>query len=367
MNRYLRKPGLSLQALWVIGLLWLLSGTAMAQMPAGQVMVVTGSVKAINAQGKERSLEKGGELRDGDRIVTGDSGLAQVRMADGGYLSIRANTDMKIDTFHHDEKDQRNSSFLVSLVKGGFRSITGLIGRSNPGAYKISAGTATIGIRGTDHEPMLVPPAPPNIPVINAPGVYDKVNDGETFIQNERGILSLKPGQIGFAPVMPEQPPVVVLKVPDFYRENVKTDARDPKDAARRKDDDKGTAVHPAGTALRPGFADRQAPAGDAPTGTPRTGTGETAPRVTAPTGVTGPLPVLRDGVRPAPGAIGSPVERPLASPNLPPPPVPLMPPPTFTAPLIVDRAITTTVQPPPLLPPPLLPPLSPTTTTIIR
>lgn len=363
MNGCCRKQSWSARTFWVLGLMWLGAGSALAQNPvpvAGQVMVTTGSVKVIDAQGRERVLEKGGEVRSGDRILTGDNGLVQVRMQDGGYLSIRASTEMAIDGFVHDEKDQNNSRFLVNLIKGGFRSITGLIGRSNPNAYKVTAGTATIGIRGTDHEPMMVVPGPPNIPVINAPGVYDKVNSGETFIQNERGILSLKPGQIGFAPVRPDLPPQVVLKIPDFYRETPKAEGRDQKDATQRKENDKGGPARPVGNSLRPGFTEQTPSAVDAPTGAPRTAAGETAPRLTAPVGATGPLPA------------SMPVERPLASPGLPPPPIlqtPLMPPP-----IVMDRPLTTTVLPPPppppppppqLLPPPLLPP--PPTTTIIR
>jgi hypothetical protein len=40
---------------------------------------------------------------------------------------------------------------VLRLLKGGFRTVTGLIGkRGNTDAYKLRAGTATIGIRGTD-------------------------------------------------------------------------------------------------------------------------------------------------------------------------------------------------------------------------
>lgn len=369
---------LSVQVFWTIGLLFLGMGTALAQSPAGQIMVATGSVKAIDAQGRERVLEKGGEVRPGDRIVTGDNGLAQVRMADGGYLSIRAGTEMTLDAFHHDERNQNNSSVLMSIVKGGFRSITGLIGRANPGAYKITTGTATIGIRGTDHEPMVIPPGPPNIPVINAPGVYDKVNDGETFIQNERGILSLKPGQIGFAPTKPDLPPAVVLKVPDFYRETVKTDARDPKDATQRKQDDKGSADRRAGGQLRPGFSEQRADKDDAPAGSTRTAAGDTAPRLPPPpsgTTVDRPPPTgtRTDSLPPPPTTTYVPLPTdPLRTTTTALPPPPTM---TYVPPPTDPLRTTTTILPPPppppttttttILPPP--PTTTTTTTTIIR
>jgi hypothetical protein len=144
------------------------------------------------------------------------------------------------------------------LVRGGFRSITGLIGRTNPNAYQIRTGTATIGIRGTDHEPMVIPEGVQGMTLQGAPGFYDKVNEGETFIRNRNGVLTLKRGDIGFSPVIADRAPLVLQKIPDFYKIEIKTDARDPKDAAEGKGDgSKRLADGP--TLLRPSVAARAA------------------------------------------------------------------------------------------------------------
>lgn len=203
---------------------------AWAQLGAGRVMAVNGVAKAVNAQGQERALEKGAEVFAGEKIVTGEGGLVQMRLHDGGYLSVRPSTEMVIDRFAYDEKDAANSNFLVSLVRGGFRSITGMIGRTNPAAYQIRTTTATLGIRGTDHEPMVIPEGLPGPSGLTPPGIYDKVNDGETFIQNKFGVLALKRGDVGFAPAKPDVAPQVLQKVPDFYKIELKTDAREARD-----------------------------------------------------------------------------------------------------------------------------------------
>jgi hypothetical protein len=161
--------------------------------------------------------------------------LVQMKLNDGGFLSIRSGTEMVFDRFVYDEKNAENSNFLVSLVRGGFRSITGLIGRTNPNAYQIRTTTATVGIRGTDHEPMVIPEGNFAMSNLGPPGFYDKVNEGETFIRNAQGELALKRGQIGFTPANAEKPPLILLKIPDFYRMDVKTDARDTKDGADNK------------------------------------------------------------------------------------------------------------------------------------
>jgi hypothetical protein len=146
----------------------------------------------------------------------------------------------------------------VSLVRGGFRSITGLIGKTNPDAYQIRTTTATVGIRGTDHEPMVIPEGVPGMAALGAPGFYDKVNDGETFIRNRNGMLTLKRGDVGFAPAIADRAPAILLKIPDFYKVELKTDARETGD----KSDSKGDANRKAadGTMLlRPSLAARSA------------------------------------------------------------------------------------------------------------
>lgn len=235
-----------------------LSSAVWAQLPAAKVMAVTGTVKAIDPQGRERLLEKGFEVRSGEKIITGDGALVQMRLNDGGFLSVRAGSEMVIDRFVYDEKNASNSNFLVSLVRGGFRSITGLIGKTNPDAYQIRTTTATVGIRGTDHEPMVIPEGVPGMAALGAPGFYDKVNDGETFIRNRNGMLTLKRGDVGFAPAIADRAPAILLKIPDFYKVELKTDARETGD----KSDSKGDANRKAadGTMLlRPSLAARSA------------------------------------------------------------------------------------------------------------
>jgi hypothetical protein len=235
--------------------LMLVCPMAWAQLGAAKVMAVTGSAKAVDPQGIERLLEKGGVVHSGDKVVTGDGALVQMRLNDGGYLSVRSGTEMVIDRFVYDEKNASNSNFLVSLIRGGFRSITGLIGKTNPEAYQIRTSTATVGIRGTDHEPMVIPENVPAMAALGAPGFYDKVNEGETFIRNQGGILSLKRGEVGFAPVIPANAPQILQKIPDFYKVEIKTDARDPQEGANNNNNNRKAPA--AGGMLRPSLAAR--------------------------------------------------------------------------------------------------------------
>src|SRR5262245_16001536 len=90
------------------------TGAAWAQGgPGVQFLTVVGDVRIVGADGRERPAERGAELRDGETIRTGVNALAQLRLADGGLLSIRAETAMKLDRFAYAGRDDRNASFFV--------------------------------------------------------------------------------------------------------------------------------------------------------------------------------------------------------------------------------------------------------------
>ena len=314
-----------------------LNGAALAQVSAAKVMAVAGSAKAIDAQGHERLLEKGGEVRTGERIVTPEGALVQLRLNDGGYLSVRPGTDMVIDRFVLDEKDASKSNFLVSLVKGGFRSITGLIGRTNPSGYQIRAGTSTLGVRGTDHEPMMIPDGLPAMAKLGAPGLYDKVNDGETFIRNAGGMLALKRGEIGFSPLNTDKPPQPLRNIPDFYKTEIKIDARDPKDTNNNTDEPRKVD---AGAMLRPSTAARRAALnpGNAPGVVPNT-----PPLVAPPTTLINPA-IARVETPPPP--LAAPTTTLLAPTVAPIAPIKPLIPPTNIVPTVPLIAPSTTITP---------------------
>jgi hypothetical protein len=196
-----------------VGPAWAQSGAA-----AAQFLVVVGDVRILGRDGSQRVAARAGELREGETIVTGPNGLAQLRLADGGSLMIRADTEMKLDRFAFAGKDDRSASMLVSLLKGGFRSITGLIGQLNRDGYRITTPSATIGIRGTDHEPFVQIEPPPGVRVLVEPGTYDFVRQGQTFMQNRQGATQIvNANQVGFVPFASGAAPRVLTTIPPIY------------------------------------------------------------------------------------------------------------------------------------------------------
>jgi len=180
---------------------------------AGHFLFVYGKVSVTASNGAVRQAAKGMPVQEGDTITSGLSGAAQLRMKDGAFLALRPNTILRLDAYAYKDKGRKTQS-TISLLKGTFRAISGKIGKNHPREDLVKTPVATIGIRGTDHEPAYIPlGSASNAP----PGAYDKVNEGETFMQTSAGRIDLGPNEVGHAASM-DQPPVTLPAMPAFYQ-----------------------------------------------------------------------------------------------------------------------------------------------------
>lgn len=118
-----------------------------AMAAAGVAQFTTGDV-SVRRGSEQLALSKGRTVESGDQIVTGAGGRAQLRFSDGGMVALQPNTQFNIARYS-DANDPKQDSFLVDLVRGGMRAITGLIGKRNRDNYKVTTTTATVGIRGS--------------------------------------------------------------------------------------------------------------------------------------------------------------------------------------------------------------------------
>ena len=124
----------------------------------GEVIFVSGDVKITDAQGRTRQAVRSTQINEGDSVLTGPGASTQVRMIDKGFIAVRPDTQMKFDKYQYQGREDGSENALMSLLKGGFRSITGIIGHANKNNFKINTPSATIGIRGSDIEQVVVLP-----------------------------------------------------------------------------------------------------------------------------------------------------------------------------------------------------------------
>lgn len=181
---------------------------------AGQVALVEGEVKIVDANGSERIPQVGDKVFEGDVLQSGISGELHVHMLDDAFIALRANTQLKIEIYQ--AQGVASDSAVLSLLKGSFRSITGWIGKLNRKNYKVQTLNANLGIRGTDHEPLFVPETDALEIEANPPGTYDKVNSGGTVIESAFGVIEVAPDQVGYAPL--RGAPRLLPRTPTFYQ-----------------------------------------------------------------------------------------------------------------------------------------------------
>lgn len=156
---------------------------------AGRIELVTGNVSVHSANGQLRIPQAGDRIVPGDSVVTGGDGEMHVHMDDSALLALRSNSHVKIDAYV--AEGGAADTAVLRLVRGSFRSVTGWIGKLHPQRYVVKTPTATIGIRGTDHEPLVIETG-------DEAGTYDKVNEGATILETMAGKLDIGPGSIGF-------------------------------------------------------------------------------------------------------------------------------------------------------------------------
>ncbi|TMH92072.1 MAG: FecR domain-containing protein [Betaproteobacteria bacterium] len=192
-------PRLSVRALAAAALLAPLLAFAQAT-----VQHLSGTLSVQRPDGSVLALAERSDVFVGDVISTERDSYAQLRFTDGGQVTLRPSTQVKIEAYGYDEGRPERDSFAMQLFRGGLRSLTGLIGKRTPNrsAYRMLTSTATIGIRGTDYSAIDIPApgpgesAPSDLP---PPGVYVTVAEGQIAFIAGGLELVVGVGQVGFS------------------------------------------------------------------------------------------------------------------------------------------------------------------------
>jgi hypothetical protein len=132
----------------LLGLLALLC--ANLAFAAGAIVTsLNGTAQAQTGSAAPRTLREGDTVNQGDTVFTGGGSSLVLRFDDGQVAALTSNSRMTVTTYDYNSSSGGGNVFL-SLITGGMRTITGLIGHRNPSNVAFRAATATIGIRGTD-------------------------------------------------------------------------------------------------------------------------------------------------------------------------------------------------------------------------
>ncbi len=234
----------------IAGLVFMMS--AHAGQVVGTVTDVSGPMVARRLDGSIKALSVQSAIEQGDTLVTEKGTYARIKLIDNGEITLRPNTQFKIENFSYEATKPESDSAFFTLLKGGLRSITGLLGKRNHEKFGLNTPTATIGIRGTTFIAEYVPPSTAQVaayqrsltaglepqyggsrsdapqgqrPLLLAqnapgsdngglnPGLYVQVLDGMINVSNGGGSQNFAAGQFGFTPGF-QQPPVILPNNP---------------------------------------------------------------------------------------------------------------------------------------------------------
>jgi len=171
----------------LLATLFLLGLPAMALGSVGTVNFAYGPVVATDAGGESRPLSKGSELNVGDTVDT-QTGRAHLKFNDGGYVSLQPETQFRIDDYRFNQDNAEADRGIFSLIRGGLRALTGLIGKTDRESYQLNTPVVTIGIRGTGYTAM-----------VDDEGANVSVGEGGIIMTNDQGTHVVNAWQAGQA------------------------------------------------------------------------------------------------------------------------------------------------------------------------
>jgi hypothetical protein len=103
----------------------------------------------IGADAARRAVQPGAGVGVTDRLSTGPQGAATLTLKDGTVLTMGPGTVMDLSQFQFDATTQQGN-FLLDLLRGSVRVVTGLLSKVNPELFKVQTPTSVVGVRGTD-------------------------------------------------------------------------------------------------------------------------------------------------------------------------------------------------------------------------
>jgi hypothetical protein len=170
---------------------------------AGDVVYLSGTVIGNLPGQSPRLLEINSKIREGETVSTAEGSFARIRFIDNSEMALRPNTAIQVNAIRYKAAEPREDNFAVSLIKGGLRSVTGLIGKRNKEKVKVNTPLASLGIRGTHFGLQLCEgngcdafTTASGKPLRN--GLYADVAEGIVYLENAKGTLDLAKDEFGY-------------------------------------------------------------------------------------------------------------------------------------------------------------------------
>jgi len=192
---------------------------------AARIASLQGQLHAAEATGNQRALTVGSPVYPDDILEKDRAGAATLVFSDSTRMVLDAGGQFHLAHYRYAESQPALDNFGIRLLKGGFRLLTGLIGKRQAQRVGITAGTATIGIRGTNFDVVCVgggdapADAAASVGVVCDQALYAHTREGAISLQSGDGApLVLAAGQTGHV-TRPGAQPVLTREAPSFLQD----------------------------------------------------------------------------------------------------------------------------------------------------
>jgi len=163
------------------------------EIPVGKVVDVAGDAWA-ELSDSQRPLKLDSPVYEDDIIKTDSQSRVQIEFIDHTRVSQGEETASQIKSVNYNPDPEDNSDFLLNLIKGSFKTITGEIVKDSPEHFNLESPMANISISGTSVVSRILPKSEFHSPVEMASGKILVVTDNfgnEQFISIPGNVLVL--------------------------------------------------------------------------------------------------------------------------------------------------------------------------------
>jgi hypothetical protein len=175
--------------------------------PAGTLLFAKGDLQIINAAGISRIGKAGDVLQPGERVVTPDGAVCQIRLWDGSLIGVRPDTELKVEL--PDQASARAKS-VIQVVKGELRVINLDLrdGRARV-PITLQSPTGVVDLTNADAESRVVSPETAKKAGVKDPGLYTRVQIGKGTIRTGAVEIPIAIRTVAFTPTIDVAPTTV--------------------------------------------------------------------------------------------------------------------------------------------------------------
>jgi hypothetical protein len=110
----------------------------------GRILIFEGDVRVNGVQVTDST-----QLNQEDTVATGPDSSVTIVLADNSVLDLDGNSEIAISDYNFDATTPEENNSQIGVLAGTLRYVSGKIAKDDPDNVSFSAGTSTIGVRGT--------------------------------------------------------------------------------------------------------------------------------------------------------------------------------------------------------------------------